>query len=143
MKDIDLLSSLSSLYREKFGEGPENVVRLAGAGSDRIYYRLAGNGHSAIGVSADSLKDAEAFLALTPVLRRSGVNAPEIYGVAPNDPRIYLQEDLGESQLLPVLVKRDEKGELTEEAWHLAKESLAQLARFQTIRYDEWKDAEE
>ena len=124
------MDMLSSLYKDKYGCAPESVSKLAGAGGDRVYYRLSGCGGSAIGVHGDSERDCLAFIALSRIFGREGINVPEVYG-ASADGMWYLEQDLGDVSLLSVIQKDPES------ATPLVETMLKMLVRMQCISEDE------
>lgn len=86
------------LYFDKFGVEPLSVVRLSGAGSNRVYYRLNGAAKSVIGVVGTSVEENRAFVALARAFKDSGIAVPEVLAVS-DDGLCYLQADLGDVTL--------------------------------------------
>ena len=70
------------LYFDKFGVEPLSVVRLSGAGSNRVYYRLNGATESVIGVVGTSVEENRAFVALARAFKDSGIAVPEVLAVS-------------------------------------------------------------
>lgn len=91
-------TKLYSLFTEYFGFEPDSCERLSGAGSNRQYYRLEGNGVSAIGVSGTDIHENEAFIGIGRHFKSRNLNVPEIYSVS-RDGMCYIQEDLGDVSL--------------------------------------------
>lgn len=121
----------SLLYKKTFGVMPDYALPLAGAGSDRRYTRLGASGcPTVIATEGDDLQENAAFTALARMYREEGHNVPAIYAVSP-DGGCYLQEDLGDTQLLTLL-----KGE---ERMALSEKTLAALAALQTVRSRLWE----
>ena len=58
MTSSQIESALSELFEQWAGERPGLVLPLAPSGSHRIYYRLSGNGKSAIGAYNQEELDA-------------------------------------------------------------------------------------
>lgn len=123
---------LKELYRGVFGEMPEACERLAGAGGDRVYWRMhAVNRPSAIGVEGDNAADCRAFVALSRCFRSAGVNVPEILAVSGSGME-YLQQDLGGVSLFSLL--GDEENRLI-----YVPQALRELARMQAVPQAEWE----
>lgn len=102
--DNDISPSLlaESLYIDVFGCSPE-VTTLPGAGSDRLYFRLTHSGYPpVVATYGNDIVENNAFLSLARAFKPYGVNVPEIYAVSA-DCRCYLQQDLGDIQLLQLL----------------------------------------
>lgn len=94
---------LESLFCEHTGHIPAKVDKLAGAGSNRSYYRLTDNdGNSAIGVIGTNRDENRAFLAIDAQLLSKGISVPEVYAVS-TDGMCYLQQDLGDTSLFSLL----------------------------------------
>ena len=89
---------LASLFREYSGHEVSGCVPITGSASDRKYFRLSGNGITAIGVLGDDIDENKAFLAIGRHLLSKGIRVPEIYAVSPCC-RCYLQQDLGSLSL--------------------------------------------
>ena len=89
------MGHLKDLYIKRFGCEPQSLIRLTGDGSNRVYYRMAGE-VPAIGVVGTSVEENRAFVALSKAFRQAGVAAPEVFAVS-DDELCYLQEDLGMS----------------------------------------------
>ncbi len=125
------MEEIKKLYEEAFGKVPACTVRLAGAGGDRVYFRLYDeDGGSVIGVRGDSLRDNRAFAGLSGVFRASGVPVPEIYKVSA-DGMCYLEEDLGDVSLFSLLGSAE--GE------ELVAQAMRSLARMQSLPRREWE----
>lgn len=135
---MSVINILSEMYVETFGAGPVSVVRLPGAGGDRIYYRLQGSdSKSAIGVDCDVESDGRAFVGLARAFGEAGIGVPRVY-LAASDFSAYLQEDLGDLQLFSLIERR--RKEKSEETGMIAQEyvekSLRELAKMQTLPTD-------
>lgn len=90
------------LFEKHFGVSPD-VEALPGAGSSRRYFRMSSPGFPAvIATEGDDPVENRAFVSLSEAFRGAGQNVPEI--IACDDGfGCYLQEDLGDSQLLALL----------------------------------------
>lgn len=101
---------LSDLFRARFGAMPESIFPLPVSGSHRQYFRLAGGGASAIGVSGTDARENMAFCTMAGHFRSKGINVPEIYGMG-GDGMYYLQEDLGDTSLFDYVADGRKGGE--------------------------------
>lgn len=100
---------IKELYVGKFGVEPLSIVKMCGAGSNRAYYRLAGEGTSVIGVVGTSVEENRAFVALAKAFAESGIPAPEVLAVSEGG-LCYLQEDLGDKTLFETMKQSRESG---------------------------------
>lgn len=105
------VSILSDLFKSWSGVSPASLVTLAGAGSNRRYFRLSSEEKTAIGVLADDPREARAFLGLARCFLNIGVPVPAIYESAGET--AYIQQDLGSVDLLS-LIKNGEERDLPE-----------------------------
>ncbi len=121
---------LTGLYKVRFGSTP-TLSPVAGAGSDRKYYRLwADNSPSVIGTWGENVEENKAFISLAGNFLRLGLPVPAIYSVN-QDFTCYLQEDFGETDLLSKLN--------SSQRMDLSKESLRKLVDFQTADNSFWE----
>ena len=95
---IVMTGGVRKLFIDKYGVEPLSIVKLNGAGSNRVYYRLHGDGFSVIAVVGTSFEENRAFVALADAFAKSGVDAPEVLAVS-DDGLCYLQTDLGDTTL--------------------------------------------
>lgn len=104
------MNRLLTLYRDWKKKEPVRVEMLAGAGSNRKYYRLyEEDGHSVIGVVGTSREENAAFIYLSGFFRAQGLAVPEI--LATDEEQIcYLQTDLGNRSLYDALAGGRKKG---------------------------------
>lgn len=101
---------LTELYKRYRGEQPAHVERLAGAGSNRAYYRLSDKeGQSVIGVMGTSRDENRAFVALDRHFIQRQLPVPEVLAVSP-DEMCYLQTDLGNTSLFDAIKGGREAG---------------------------------
>ena len=104
-----MVENLKKLFVDKFGAEPLSIVKLSGAGSNRVYYRLQGCAGSVIGVVGTSVDENRAFVALAKAFADSGVAAPVVLAVS-NDGLCYLQTDLGDKTLFDAMKQsRDDR----------------------------------
>lgn len=96
------METLSELFNTRFGTSPDVMEPMAGAGSNRKYYRLNGGGLSAVGVCGTSAEENRAFIYLSRHFRKHKLPMPEIFAVSADAMR-YLQEDFGGHSLYDAL----------------------------------------
>ncbi|MFM2267923.1 MAG: hypothetical protein RL757_1364 [Bacteroidota bacterium] len=128
MKGYELL--IKKMFEDWAGEPAQNMVQLAQAGSDRRYFRIFGATKSAIATQNADQKENIAFLTFSRHFKGKGMNTPAIY--AQNiDQGLYLQEDLGDTQLFQMLPRPGEtwRDDLTD----IYKKTVAELARLQIL----------
>jgi aminoglycoside/choline kinase family phosphotransferase len=97
-------TALSRLFEEWSGGRPSLVLPLAPSGSHRVYYRLSGNGKSAIGAFNNDKKENNAFLYFSKHFKSLNLPVPEIYA-EDEVYNVYLQEDLGATTLYSYLLQ--------------------------------------
>ena len=85
---------LQQLYQTYTGHTPESIEPLAGAGSNRKYYRLKGK-PQLIGVCGTSETENRAFLYIAKHFKEKKLPVPQVYAQS-DDGMAYLQEDLGD-----------------------------------------------
>lgn len=100
-----IIDELGLMYNLKFGCQPQRVMKLAGAGSDRVYWRLISGENSAIGTFCSDRLETGNFISIQKQLKGAGFKVPEIYGIN-SDNTIYLQEDLGHDSLYDLILGR-------------------------------------
>lgn len=122
--------TIESLFEEYTGQKPASVERLAGAGSNRKYFRLKGHGGSVIGVIGDDVEENRAFCSLAGHFRSRGINVPEVYAVG-RDFSCYLQEDLGDVCLFDAVACGRESGKYSDEEKSLLLKTVAMLPEIQ------------
>lgn len=104
-----MTGGVRKLFVDKYGAEPLSIVKLNGAGSNRVYYRLHGDGFSVIAVVGTSFEENRAFVALADAFAKSGVDAPEVLAVS-DDGLCYLQTDLGDTTLFESMKQSRENG---------------------------------
>ena len=126
------MEALRKLYEQWKGEAPVQTERLAGAGSNREYYRMTdGEGQSVIGCIGTSRDENHAFVCLTKHFTRRQLPVPQILAVS-NDELRYLQTDLGDQSLFDALrVGREAGGRYTQQARALLVKTIRDLPHIQ------------
>lgn len=127
----------AKLFNELYGD-PVSVTRLPGAGSDRRYYRIVGQeGYSVVATCGDDPKENVTFYNLAVAFKDCSCAVPDVYAIS-NDKTVYLQEDLGDVQLLDLLS--------TDRRMELSAKTLRALVELQTVpdrvwdKYVAWDD---
>ena len=126
------MEALRKLYKQWKGEAPVQTERLAGAGSNREYYRMTdGEGQSVIGCIGTSRDENHAFVCLTKHFTRRQLPVPQILAVS-NDELRYLQTDLGDQSLFDALrVGREAGGRYTQQERALLVKTIRELPNIQ------------
>ena len=126
------MEALRKLYEQWKGETPVQTERLAGAGSNREYYRMTdGEGQSVIGCIGTSRDENHAFVCLTKHFTRRQLPVPQILAVS-NDELRYLQTDLGDQSLFDALrVGREAGGRYTQQERALLVKTIRELPNIQ------------
>jgi aminoglycoside/choline kinase family phosphotransferase len=125
-----MTGGVRKLFVDKYGVEPLSIVKLNGAGSNRVYYRLHGDGFSVIAVVGTSFEENRAFVALADAFAKSGVDAPEVLAVS-DDGLCYLQTDLGDTTLFESMKQSRENGCFAEDDVRLLCEVMSALPRIQ------------
>lgn len=120
------MDKLKALYKDHFGQYPLSIEKLAGAGSNRQYFRIKGEPATVIGTIGTNLKENKAFFALDRYFVEKGLPVPELIAVD-CDGMHYLQSDLGDTSLYS-LISLD--GLDNEKVKHLIELTMDALADF-------------
>ena len=97
------MEQLLELYKNWKGSNPSNVEKLAGAGSNREYYRMFDeDGDTVIGVIGTSRDENHAFIYLAKHFEKRRLPVPHILAVSA-DELCYLQSDLGNTSLFDAI----------------------------------------
>ena len=111
---------------------PVNTERLAGAGSNREYYRLFDeDGNSVVGVVGTSRDENHAFIYLSEHFTQRQLPVPQVLAVSEDGLR-YLQTDLGKVSLFDAISGgREAGGRYNLEEQELLKRTIRQLPNIQ------------
>ena len=121
--------NIQTLYQTYTGHLPEAIEPLAGAGSNRKYYRLKGN-PQLIGVYGTSEAENRAFLYMAQHFEAKGLPVPHVYAQT-DDAMAYLQEDLGDISLFQAIGHGRTTGTFSNEEKSLLKQTIRLLPRIQ------------
>ena len=126
------MEKLTELYNKWHGSMPESAERLAGAGSNRQYYRFtAEDGTTVIGVVGTSRDENHAFVYLAQHFEQRQLPVPQVLAVSDDGLR-YLQTDLGSISLFDaVRGGREAGGRYNLEEQELLKRTIRQLPNIQ------------
>jgi aminoglycoside/choline kinase family phosphotransferase len=117
------------LFAEHFGESPTKISALPASGSDRRYYRLSGEkGKTAIAAINANTAENNTYFYFTELLRKHGINVPEVYHVG-KERRSYLLQDVGTDSLFDLMLEEGHTPRIKQ----LYKDGLEQLAKLQWI----------
>lgn len=137
------MEKLVELYDMWHNSMPVNTVRLAGAGSNRAYYRLFDEeGNSIVGVVGTSRDENHAFIYLSEHFTKRQLPVPQILAVSDDGLR-YLQTDLGEVSLFDAIRGgREAGGRYNLDEQELLKRTIRQLPNIQIrgARELDWKN---
>ncbi len=104
------MQKLIELYKQWAGEPPANIQRLASAGSNREYYRLAdAEGGTVIGTIGTSRDENHSFICLSKHFTKRRLPVPRILAAGDDELR-YLQTDLGSVSLFDAVAGGREAG---------------------------------
>ncbi len=104
--------------------------QLTQAGSDRLYFRFKENDKSLIIAYNKNIRENDSFAYFTGMLRKSGINVPEIMGTS-NNGTMYALQDLGDENLLDILNKNREGDNIPDFIINYYKTALTDLAKMQ------------
>jgi aminoglycoside/choline kinase family phosphotransferase len=104
------MQQLIELYKKWAEAEPAHVEKLAGAGSNRQYYRLSGtDGKTVIGAIGTSREEDHAFISIDRHFVKQKLPVPEVLAVSDDEMR-YLQTDLGFTSLFDAIKGGREAG---------------------------------
>jgi len=97
------MKQLIELFKNWNGAEPTNVEQIAGAGSNRHYFRITcANGESVIGVVGTSIDENKAFIYISNHFNRRKLPVPKVLAVS-DDMMRYIQTDLGRTSLFDAI----------------------------------------
>lgn len=132
MKESAMKDTLARLYRQWAGVPPADVLPLTGAGSNRRYFRLAGERGTAVGVVGTSVEENRAFLAVAGQLAARKIRVPRVLAVSA-DGLCYLQTDLGSVSLYDKIAACRAAGVWEEETKALLRQVMTDLPAIQFL----------
>lgn len=133
MPQHEAAASVAALYKEHFGIDPDSLSMIAGAGSNRMYFRVHSRGRrSVIATYGTDAIENRSFIYLARHFASLGLPVPEILAVS-HDDMTYLQSDLGDVSLFNAMAQSRQSGSFSGEDVEMLRDSLAMLARVQFI----------
>ena len=128
------MDALKRLFEQHFHAPAERAQPLQGqlGGSGRNIIRLAGSGHTAVGILYSVREENLAFLEFSRHFRRHGLPVPEIYAedLAHG---AYIEEDLGDTTLFEFLSAHRDGDAIAPEVVAAYRKVVAELPRFQIV----------
>ena len=126
------MEKLIELYAGWSGEKPAKTEKIAGAGSNREYYRFTdAAGKTVIGVIGTSRDENHAFIYLAEHFNSMKLPVPTVLCVSDDELR-YLQTDLGGTSLYDALkAGRDAGGRYTRKEKQLLVNTIRELPAIQ------------
>lgn len=122
------MERITQLYQRLTDCEPQDIIPLAGAGSNRRYFRVKGEGESLIAVIGTNKEENEAFIDLAQRFRDGDLPVPAVLAVS-EDRMVYLQEDCGDVSLYSFMAQhRQADGTLD-----VLKATIRELPRFQFL----------
>lgn len=133
----DIRAELEQLYVAHFGSAAAEVTPLAGAGSNRKYFRLTAPESaraevppSVIGTVGTDPLENRAFIALATHFAEKGLPAPRVLAATPSC-MAYLQTDLGSLSLFDALAPARNRGAFSAEEEALVERAVRMLPHVQ------------
>ena len=126
------MKQLIDLYKKWCGAEPVTTEQLAGAGSNRVYYRMTGaDGVSVVGCIGTSRDENHAFVYLAHHFATRQLPVPQVLAVSEDELR-YLQTDLGAVSLFDAIRGgREAGGRYTLQEQQLLKRTIRELPNIQ------------
>lgn len=123
-------SKITNLFENTFKEKHTSIEQLPISGSSRLYFRVKSNNRSVIGTYNTDKKENIAFLYLSKLFKKNGINVPKIYAEDIEN-NVYLQEDLGNETLFDRVQTLRKENDFPDEVTQLYKKAIEQLAELQ------------
>lgn len=123
-------NQIKALFKRHFRIDAQSVTPLPQGGSDRRYYRLTGDGVTAIGTYNPNVQENRAFFYLTSHFLSKGFSVPQVLSIA-DDEQFYLLNDLSDQTLFDIFLETDWSRPESEETLRIAEKTISQLAQLQ------------
>lgn len=126
------MQQLRELYQGWSGSAPATIEKLAGAGSNREYYRMGdAEGHTVVGCIGTSRDENHAFITLARHFAQRQLPVPHVLAATPDELR-YLQQDLGTISLFDAIRGgREAGGRYTLAEQQLLRRTIRELPNIQ------------
>lgn len=121
---------LAILFHRHFSTRPERIEAIRGDGSDRLIYRVHGDGSTYIGIFGANVPENRAFLGFSRIFHAAGLPVPEIHALS-DDERYYIEEDFGDMLLYDWQRARRRDDGFPTEIFQMYARVLRDLVRFQ------------
>lgn len=132
------MDRITRLFTQTQAMPPVSVELLPLSGSNRKYYRVTGSDEfSCIAVIGVDAKENETFCNLSAHFRMKGINVPRVLAISP-DYEVYLQEDLGDSDLNSLMAVDRTTGRFSSQNENLLLKTIAQLPMIQFEGAQSW-----
>lgn len=133
----DIRAELTQLYVDEFGSVPAEVFPLAGAGSNRKYFRLTAPADAGeevpgavIGTVGTDAAENRAFISLSAHFAERGLPVPRVLAVSADGLK-YLQSDLGSLSLFDALAEGRASGSFSSDEERMVEEAVRLLPHIQ------------
>lgn len=127
-----ITEELQRLYTASTGTPANEVTEFPSSGSNRRYFRLAGEKQSLIGVWGTSVEENNTFIYMAEHFRRKGLPVPQVFGVS-DDRVCYVQEDLGDTSLFNAIGQGRATGTFSEAEKELLRKTIRLLPDIQFV----------
>ncbi|MDE6049046.1 MAG: phosphotransferase [Paramuribaculum sp.] len=128
------MQELSDLFKAVTGNNPDSIVPIAGAGSERRYFRLIGSSFCCVGTIGVSEQENKAFIYMSREFAKMGLPVPEVLALS-KDNMTYLQSDVGSVSLFERLEDCRKSGEYTPAHISILENVMTKLAQFHTAGF--------
>lgn len=119
------------LFSQYIGNQPDDVCKLPGSGSNRMYFRLRYRDKTYIAAYNSDVKENIAFISMSEHFHEKKIPVPTVFAVSENK-MSYLLEDIGDTVLFEVLEKERTGNVIPETCLKYYREALQKLAFMQT-----------
>ncbi|MDR2839757.1 MAG: phosphotransferase [Paludibacter sp.] len=124
------MQTLKILFKKITGSEPKTCLPLSPTGSNRRYFRLAGETATLIAVDGNSTDENRAFVAIANQFAAKKINAPQVLAVS-DDFRYYLQNDLGDTSLFDYIAEGRKTGNFSDSEKAMLKKTISKLPEIQ------------
>ncbi len=127
---MEVKENLVQLFENWSGEKVKTFSPLPASGSQRKYFRIAGENKIAIGALNLDRRENQAFIYLSKHFLKYKLNVPKVYA-ADLQNNVYLHEYLGEQTLFSLIEKTRKGNVLSDEVITIYKKAIERLPFFQ------------
>lgn len=130
MVESTINKALNDLFFQWKGTSPEKIIKLPGAGSERKFYRIFGEGETVISVVGENVRENDAFIYLCRHFKSKGIAIPEVLAIDDTH-NIYLLNDLGDTSLFSLVASRPDSKNISQDLNNLYRQVMEDLVCFQ------------